>query len=98
MESRLQAVKARVTPTGIDQLIVRAILDHPSALDRDNATRAPHRRQAVRNNDHGTAAGDFPHALLHDPLALVIECAVRLIKDKDSRDPDERPRERDALA
>src|SRR5882672_9354015 len=98
MESSLQTMERGVAPPGADQLIVGAILDDATALDRNDAVGAPHRRQAVRDHEHGTALRDPRHVFLNDALAFIVECGGGLVQDQNARIADQRPRNRDALA
>jgi hypothetical protein len=98
MKTTLQDVKLCVAAVRLDQLFVGAVLDDPAGLDRDDAVRGPHRRQPVRDDEDGPARCDLPHVLLYRPLALVVECARRLVEDEYPRIADERAGYRDALA
>src|SRR5437763_1696024 len=51
----------------------------------------------VRDDDHGAPLADLLHAVLDDALALVIECARRLIEDQNARIGDQRAGNGDAL-
>src|ERR1700722_18197651 len=98
METPLQDMELRVSAVRLDQLFVGAVLDEPAGLDRDDAVGGPHRRQSVRYDENGPARCDLPHVLLYGPLALVVECAGRLVEDEYPRIGDERAGYRDALA
>jgi hypothetical protein len=41
-EPSLDAVQRGVAAVGLDQRVMRAILDHAATLERDNAIRSPH--------------------------------------------------------
>ena len=60
---------------------MRAVLDHAAALDRDDAIGAADGRQPVGDDQHRAAGGDAAHIVLHDPLALIVERAGRLVED-----------------
>ena len=57
-----------------------------------------HRRQPVRDDQHGAVARDAPHVLLDHPLALIVERARRLVEDEDARVAHQRTGDGDALA
>src|SRR4051812_3071911 len=50
METRLHLVKRGVAPGALDELVVRAVLDQPSAFDGDDAVGMPHRGEPVRDD------------------------------------------------
>ena len=77
MDATLHAVEGGIAPTGSDQLVVRAVLDKPAALNGHDAVAGAHRREAVRDDEHRAALGDLAHVLLNDALALVVERAAR---------------------
>ena len=58
----------------------------------------PHRAQAVGNDEHRPPLADRAHVLLNDGLALVVERTGGLVEDQDARLPEQRSRDRDALA
>src|ERR1700730_19109610 len=98
MEAPLQEMELRIAAVRPDQLVVAAVLDHPPALEGDDAVGALHRRQAVRDDEDGPSRSDLFHVLLDGPLALVVERARRLVEDEDPRIGDEGAGHRDALA
>src|SRR6185437_4082823 len=98
MDTGLHTVKLGVRPAQPDQLVVSSILDQPAPIERDDAVRAPHCRQAVCDDEHRAAPRDVLHVVLNNTLALVIERAGRLIEDQDARIGDERAGDRNALA
>src|SRR6476469_1066653 len=98
MNACLHAEERGIAPAGAHQLIVRAVLDDPAALDRDDAVGHAHGREPVRDDQHRAAGGDLAHVLLDDPLALVVERARRLVEDQNARIGRERTRDRDTLA
>lgn len=53
--------------------------------------------EAVRDDDHGAAAGGALKGSLHEPLALRVETARRLVQQQHARPPDQRPRDREPL-
>src|SRR4051812_19943759 len=98
MDTCLHAEQRSVTAAGADQLLVRAILHQPPFLDSDDAVGHAHGRQPVGDDQNGAALRDLPHVLLDDALALVVECAGRLVKDQNARIDGESARDGDALA
>src|SRR6266508_2462769 len=77
---------------------MRAVLDEPAALDRDDAVTPAHRRQPVSDDEHGAAFGDLLHILLDNPFTLVVKRARGFIEDQDTRVADQCASNRDALA
>jgi len=93
----LQPVQRRVTAAGLDQGIIGAVLDQPPALQRHDAIRRSHRRQPVRDDQNRASFGDLLHVLLNDALALIVECAGRLVEDQDFGVGDQRAGDGDPL-
>ena len=56
MNPRLQAVEVGIAATGPDQLVMRAVFDETTAIDRDDPVGATHRRQPVSNDDYSAAS------------------------------------------
>src|SRR5262249_35384142 len=75
MEASLQAMQRRIAAAGLDQCVVAAILDQAAAIERHDAVRRPHGREAVRDHQHRPPARDLLHVLLNDALALIVERA-----------------------
>ena len=98
MDACLQAVQRRIAAAGLDQLVVRAVLDQAAAIERDDAVGAAHGGEPVGDDEHRAALGDLLHVLLDDALALIVERAGRLVEDQDARIGDQRARDGDALA
>src|SRR5712691_227686 len=98
MDAALHAVERRVPAAGPDQLVMRAVLDEPAALDRHDAVAPSHRRQPVRDDEHRAAFGDLLHVLLDDPFALVVERARGFVEDQDPRIAEQCASDGDALA
>src|SRR5215472_9811732 len=61
INASLHAIEGCVAPAGPDQLVVGAVLDQAAAVDGDDAVAPAHRRQAVRDDEHGAALGDLLH-------------------------------------
>ena len=98
MDATLHAVEGRITPTGSDQIVVRAVFNEPATLNGNDAIAGAHRREAVRDDEHRAALGDFAHVLLNDPLALVVKRARGLIEDEDTGIANQGTSNSDALA
>ena len=98
MDPRLQEMQVGVAAVRADEVVVRAVFHDASALDRDDAVGAAHRREAMGDDEDRAPLRNAPHVVLDDPLALVIERARRLVEDQDARIGDEGARDGDALA
>src|ERR1700738_1063515 len=85
MEPRLQPMQRCVATAGLDQRVMGAVLHQASAIERDDAIRRPHRREAMRDDQNRSPLGDLLHVLLDNTLALVVERTRRLIKDQNAR-------------
>src|SRR6266849_7032551 len=90
MDPCLQVMQLCIAAARTDQRVVRAVFDDAPTLDGDNAIGAANGRKSVGDDEHGSALADPPHVVLDDALALVIECARRLIEDQNSRIHDQR--------
>src|SRR5882757_2660766 len=97
METRLHAVQVSVVPAAAQEVIVAAVFDDAAVRDRDDAVGPAHGRQAMGDDDHGTAGCDVGHIVLDRPLALVVERAGRFVEHQDARVHDQGARDRDAL-
>lgn len=78
-----------VASVGMNQFLMRSVLDEASPVDREDAVGAAYRRKAVSDHDSSAPLADAPHVVLDDPLALVVERARRLVEDQDARVGDE---------
>src|SRR5215475_4128736 len=85
MDPCLEAMQRRIAAAGVDERVMAAVLDDAAALERDDAVRPPHGRQAVRDDQHRAALGDGLHVGLDDALTFVVEGAGRLVEDEDAR-------------
>ena len=85
MDACLQTVEGGVAAAGADELIVGAVLDEAAALNGHDAITGAHRREAVRDDEDGAAAGDLAQVLLDGALALVVERARRLVENENAR-------------
>src|ERR1700739_655946 len=81
MDPGLQAVQVRIAPAGSHELFMRAVLDEPASLDRDDAVGSTNGRQSVSDDQDGAPAGYFSHVFMDDPLARVVQRACRLVED-----------------
>src|SRR6516164_1657720 len=98
MDACLQGVEFRVAAVRVEQLVVAAVLDDAASLEGDDPVGGPHRRQAMRDDEHGPAGCDLLHVLLNGPLAFIVECARRFVEEEDPRVGDEGAGYRDALS
>src|SRR5580693_7723933 len=97
MQTCLEPIECRIAAAGLDQIVVRAVLDQAAALDGDDAIGKPQRGEPMGNDKHRSAAGDLGHVLLNNALALVVERARRLVEDEDARVGNQRTGDGDAL-
>lgn len=74
-----------------------AILDDPALVDSKNAVAVADGREPVRDDEHRASLHDPLHALLDDPLALVIQSAGRFVKNENARIHDQRTGNGDPL-
>src|SRR5690349_23348937 len=65
MEPSLEAIERGVAAAGLDQLVVRAVLDDAAAFDGEDAGGHPERREAMGDHEHGAPASNRPHVLMH---------------------------------
>src|SRR5579859_3064221 len=98
MDACLQPVQRRVASTRADELLVGTVLDEASTIDSDDAVRAAHGREPVRDNEDCTPARNLLHVCLDRSLALVVKRAGCLVEYQDAWIHDERTGDRDALA
>ncbi|MBV6469829.1 MAG: hypothetical protein NBKEAIPA_01736 [Nitrospirae bacterium] len=78
-------MESRVKPVGLEQLVVRPLLDNLSLLKRVNSLSASDGAQAVGDENDGTSLRDERHVLSNDGFRFIVQCAGRLIKDQNSR-------------
>jgi len=57
-----------------------------------------HRREAVRNDEHGTVRHEALDRLLYEPFRFGVERAGRFVENEDRRIAEQRARDGDALA
>src|SRR5690606_35194546 len=95
---RLELEQPRVAPALLDELVVRALLDDPPLVHDDDAVRAPHRRETVRDQDRDLVARRRAKMLEHVLLGLRVHRRGRLVEHEDlGAAAHERARERDPL-
>ena len=87
-----------IAAAGLDQPVMRAVLDQTAAIERNDAIRCPYGRKPVRDDENRPPLGDLLHVLLNDALAFIVEGARRLIEDQNARVGDERAGNGNALA
>ena len=87
-----------IAAAGLDQPVMRTVLDQTAAIERDDAISRPYGREPVRDDQNRPPLGDLFHVVLNDALALIVEGARRLIEDQNARVGDERAGNGDALA
>src|SRR5262249_29373777 len=98
MDACLQTVQRRIAAASPDQVIMGAVLGQTTAVDRDEAVASPHGGQPMRDDEDRAALGKPRHVLLDDALALIVECARRLVEDQDARVSNESARDGKTLA
>ena len=92
------AVQPPVGALGVEQLVVRALLDDPAAVEHDDPAGLADRRQAVGDDDRRAAREQPAQAGLDAALGVQVDVRRRLVEDEDPRVGDERAGERDELA
>src|SRR6266852_5998591 len=75
-----------------DQLVMTALLEDGALLDDHDSVCAPHRAQAVRDQENGAPCTHLAQVPLNDALGFVVEGARGLIEDQNAGIDDERPR------
>ena len=68
-----------------EQVLVRAVLHHPAAIDDHDALGGARRRQSVGHEQRGPSPGQHPHGLLHPGLAGEVELGGGLVQQQDDR-------------
>jgi hypothetical protein len=79
------------------QLVVRAVLDEPSAVEDQDAVGVADRREAVSDHERGAAVEELVHRLLDRAFGLAVERARGLVEEQDRRAVVESARDRDPL-
>ena len=82
--SGLHCVIERHNARATQKNVVRAILRHASAFDRQNAVGDTYGHQPMGDDEDGSTFDDLAHIVLDDPLAFIIQCARRLVEDEDA--------------
>src|SRR6266480_3033496 len=96
--AELQVVQAAVQAVRAEQVVVRAALHDATLGEHDDEIGVLHRRQAVRDHEHGAMRHEVLDRLLHQPLGLGIQGAGRFVENENRRIAQQRARDRDALA
>src|SRR5262249_48151887 len=60
-EAGLQPMQRCVTPAGLDQRVVGAVLDQSAAIERDDAVGRAHGREPMRDDQNRPPLGDLLH-------------------------------------
>src|SRR4051812_5409656 len=84
-EPELLPHQPRVEGPGADQLLVRAALDDPALLKDEDAVGVADGAQPVRDDEARPPHHQPAQGLLHEPFALTVERAGRLVEDEDLR-------------
>src|SRR5690606_3559731 len=96
--SRLKLEQPRIPPALLDELVMRALLDDPPLIHDDDPVRAPHRREAVRDQDRDLVPRRRAEMLEHVLLGLRVHRRGRLVEHEDlGFAAHERARARDPL-
>src|SRR5438876_1462456 len=98
LKTVLLVVQLPVAAPPGEQLRVGAALDDLAALDHQDLIRAADGRQAMRDDEGGTASPQVAEPVLDRRLALRVETGRGLVEDQDPRVGENRPRDRDPLA
>src|SRR5438874_4716 len=96
LSASLHVMQLRVATVFANQLIVCAVFDNATSLDRNDSVGMADRRQTMSDQDHGSVLNNFLHILLNDPLALIIESARGLVEDQNAWIRYQRPSNCDA--
>lgn len=86
MQPRLYLMQRGVTSGLFDQLVVSSFLHDAPGLNRDDPIGMPNRRQTMGNDQNRSSRRNPAHVTLDNVLALIVECAGRLVKDQDFLD------------
>src|SRR5262245_57485788 len=94
----LQPIERGVTATFAEQFVMAAALDDGAGLDHQDAVGVHDGGEAVGDYDGGAPFAEFGERLLDVTLGFRIERGGGLVEQDDRRIPDQRARDRDALA
>ena len=97
---RLQLEEPRVGSLRAHELVVIALLDHPSAVDHHDPVGATHAREAVGDEQRRHAAGELDERVEERGLGAHVERRGRLVEHEHRRsrlERVERPCDREAL-
>src|ERR1700758_867027 len=98
MEPSLETVKGRISSAGLEQLLVGAVLNEATTIDRQDPIGPPDRREAVRDDEDRAPLRNLLHVLLDDPFAFVIERAGCFVENENPRISNQSARNGNALA
>src|SRR5688572_15609678 len=96
--AELELVKPAVYTLARHQLVVRAVLGEPPAIEHEDAVGVTNGGEPVRNDERGAPLEQPVHGFLHQRFALAVERAGRFVEDQDLRVAQNRARNGDALA
>ena len=92
-----EADERGVVAAALHQLGVRAFLSDAAVLEDDDAVRADHCREPVRDGEGRPTADQPREGILHQRLGLGVERAGRLVEDEHGRVEQQRSGDGDAL-
>src|SRR3954454_3433730 len=98
INASLETMQGGVPAAGLDQRIMRAVLDQTAAFQGEDAIGAADGGQTVRDDQDGAAFRDLLHVVMDDPLAFIVERAGGFVEDQDPGIAYQRTGDRDALA
>src|SRR5918999_1485779 len=91
------AVEREVAALSCEQLLVRPLLDDASLLEHDDEIGVANRREAVGDDDGGTAGQEPPQGELDLALGADVDAGRGFVENEDARVGEKRPRESDEL-
>src|SRR5882762_11055896 len=94
----LKVVQAPIQAVGGEQMVVTTPLHDASFRQHDDEVGVLHRREAVRDDEHGAVRHEALDRLLHEPFRFGVERAGRFVENEDRRIAEQRARDGDALA
>jgi hypothetical protein len=88
----------RYSGAGAQQFGVRALGDDPALLEHDDHVGGEYRADPLGDQEHRAVAHQPADRVLDARLGGDVEGAGGVVQDEDLRAPDQRPRDREALA
>src|SRR5690606_34877669 len=98
LDALLPLVEPAVEAILPEQLLVRAALDDPAAVQDQDLVRALDRGQPVRDHERRAPAAQRPESVPDHRLALAVQAGSGLVKDQDPGIGQDRARDGDSLA